>query len=242
MEKQKIIDKYIAGKLTREEKSQFDTWMKEDPKFSRDVKFLKDLSAVVSKEEESDLKSRLIEVEKKVANKGKRLAKRIGLIVLGVLLLLAAYFGYRNAEQKNTPAGIYAANYEVYPNVYFPVTRGKTDIMSEAFMAYERGDYKLAAEKIEERLQTSNALELKFYQAMSYAEMGNLPLAIRNLEDVRRFDSAYVDECYWYLALFYMKLGNYPAAIERFQTFYEISTDEPKKEVAKKSIYLLQAQ
>lgn len=177
-----------------------------------------------------------------IASKGKRLFKRIALAVLGVILMLVAYFGYRNEEQKNTPAGIYAANYEVYPNVYFPLTPGNTDVMTEAFSAYEKGNYKLAAEKLEERLQSSSALELKFYQAMSYAEMGNLPLAIRRLEDIRRFDSAYVDECYWYLGLFYMKLGNYAAAIERFQIFYEISTDEAKKEVAKKSIYLLQAQ
>jgi tetratricopeptide (TPR) repeat protein len=242
MDKQTIIEKHLKGILNAAEQAQFDSWVKEDAKFRNEVKFLTDLSAAVTKEEQSELKSRLVEVEKKIGSKGKRLGKRIALIVLGVLLLLAAYFGYRMEEQKNTPAGIYAANYKVYPNVYFPVTRGKTDVMSEAFMAYERGDYKVAAEKIEERLQTSSALELKFYQAMSYAEMGNLPLAIRKLEDVRRFDSAYVDECYWYLALFYMKQGNYPAAIERFQTFYEISTDEPKKEVAKKSIYLLQAQ
>jgi tetratricopeptide (TPR) repeat protein len=242
MEKQTIIEKHLKGSLNAKEQEQFDTWIKEDVKFQNEVKLLTDLAAVTRKEEEAELKSRLGKVESKLENSGKRRIKRIALVILGVLLLLAAYFGLQHQEKQNTPEGIYAANFEVYPNVYYPVTRGNTDVMTQAFMAYERGDYKEAAVYLGERLETSSALELKFYQAMSYAQMGNLPLAIRNLEDIRRFDSQYVDECYWYLGLMYMKQGNNAAAIERFQIFYELSTEEDKKQVAIRSIYTLQAQ
>ena len=140
---------------------------------------------------------------------------------------------------KKSPEGIYASNYETFPNLYHPVTRGNADLMTEAFTAYENGNFSLAADKIGEQLKTSSALELKFYQAMAYGEMGNLPLAIGRLEDIRRFQSEYLDESYWYLGLYYIKQGNYTFAIDRLQTFIELSKDEKKIAAATKILKLI---
>ncbi|GLR19713.1 tetratricopeptide repeat protein [Portibacter lacus] len=241
MDKKTLIDKYIISELNKEEQVQFDQWMKEDEKFRNDVQFYSNLSVVAESHEKDVLSARLTKVEDKMGNKKKSLIRRVLLIVLGVLLLVAAFVGYRLDKMKNTPSGIYATHFEVYPNVYYPTTRGNGDLMTKAFMAYENGDYVAAADLLEERIKTSEAIELKFYQAMAYAGMGNLPLAIKNLENIRRFQSAYYDECLWYLGLFYLKLGNAPAAIDRFQTFYEVSDDAAKKKVAADAIRMLNA-
>lgn len=240
MDKQTIIDKHIKGSLSQVEKQQFDVWMKEDQKFMNDVGFYENLSVVVQDHEKEALKSRLEGAESKLLGGKKKMLKRILLILLGLLLLTAVFLGLRMEKMKSSPAGLYASNYEVYPNVYFPVTRGQSDEMTKTFMAYEAGNYGEAARLIEERLKTSSAIELKFYQAIAYGEIGNLPLAIGRLEDIRRFDSPYVDESYWYLGLYYLKQGNHPSAIDRFQTFYELSNDIAKKKAAEEIIGALQ--
>jgi len=229
MDKKTIIDKHISGSLSKAEQQQFDRWVKEDEKFRNDVAFFEDLSVVTADHEKVALKERLEKVEGKLSGGKKRMVKRILLVILGLLMITAAIIGLRSDKMKSSPAGLYASNYEVYPNVYFPVTRGQGDEMTKTFMAYEQGNYKEAASMLEERLKTSSAIELKFYQAMAYGEIGNLPLAIRRLEDIRRFDSDYIDEAHWYLGLYYVKQGNKPAAIDRLQTFYELSDDEAKK-------------
>lgn len=229
MDKQNLIDKHVTGSLNADEKKQFEIWLKEDNTFKNDVSFYENLTAVSRESAKAELKEQLKKRESKIANKGKNNLRRILLVVLGLLLIASALIGYQLEKKKKSPEGIYASYYEPYPNVYYPVTRGNTDDMTQAFMAYENRDYKTAAEKLEERLKTSSAIELKFYQAISYAEMGNLPLAIGNLEDIKRFSSEYIDETYWYLGLFYLKQYNYQAAITHFQDFIELTKDTTKK-------------
>lgn len=232
MDKQNIIDKYVLNQLSVEEQQQFDNWLKTDPKFKSEVTFYQNLAAAAREKEKDTLKQQLEKRELKIANKGKRRLKKILLVSLGTLMLIAAFVGYRLEKMKKSPEGIYASHYEVYPNVYFPVTRGNTDVMTQAFTAYENGDFKTAAEMLDERIKTSSAVELQFYQAMSYAEMGNFPLAIGKLENMKRFGSDYLDEAYWYLGLFYLKQLNYNAAISHFQDFIELTTDAKKKAAA----------
>lgn len=240
MDKETIIDKYINHSLSKTEQQLFDKWMKEDPSFKKDVSFFENLSAVSQDHEKEALQSQLEGLDSKLSSGKSRLLKRILFIVIGLVLLTIAYMGLKPEKKASTPAQLYASNYEVYPNVYYPVTRGQSDEMTKTFMAYESGNYTEAAKLLEERLQTSSAVELKFYQAMAYAEIGNLPLAIGRLEDIRRFDSEYMDESYWYLGLFFLKQGNKAAAIDRLQTFYELSNDDKKKKATYDIIMALQ--
>lgn len=234
MEKLKleIIEKYIRGALTDSEQEQFDTWNKSDENFRKEVKFQQDLAVIAKEDMRLKIKNQLEKQEKKLANKGKRTVRRVLLVVLGILLLAAAFFGYQREKKMKSPEGIYAKHYETYPNVYFPVTRGKTDLMTMAFMAYEGRDFVEAAKQIDEKLKTSSANELKFYQAISYAEIGNFPLAIKNLEDIKRFQSDYTDEAYWYLGLFYLKMQNTPSAIRNFQDYIEVTDNDKLKKNA----------
>ncbi|WP_235298564.1 tetratricopeptide repeat protein [Portibacter marinus] len=179
-------------------------------------------------------------MEKKKGPKGKSTLRRAILIIIGILLLAASIIGYNLEKTKKSPEGIFAAHYEVYPNVYHPVTVGNSDLMTRAFAAYENKNFKEAAELLEERIATSSAIPLKFYQAIAYGEMGNLPLAIKNLENIRRFDSPYIAESYWYLGLYYTKLGNKDAAVKRLQEFYEHSDNPERKKEAADIIHTLQ--
>lgn len=154
------------------------------------------------------------------------------MVSIGVILLASAIIGYQLEKRQKSPEGIFSRNYEIMPNTFYSIKEGNKDIMTEAFMAYENKDFVLAAEKLEERIKTSGASELKFYQAMSYGEMGNFPLAIRSLENIKRFNSDYIDECYWYLGLYYIKQGNYQMSIKNFQDFVELTDDPIKKQKA----------
>ena len=167
--------------------------------------------------------------EAKKSNEGKNTLRRVLLIVLGIILLAAAVIGYQLEKEKNSPAGIYASHYEVAPNIYHPVTRGNSDSLTQAFMAYENGNYPEAVEKFSELIKVDRSIELKFYQAMAYAEIENYPLALKNLENIKRFQSDYLDDSYWYLGLFYLKTGKQPSAIRHFQDFIELTEDSEKK-------------
>ncbi len=240
MDKETLIDKHLAGNLTSEEQGQFEELISSDPKFKKEVAFRKDIAAVAFENEKVELKERLATVDKKGPSKKRSNLRRILFVIVGVLLLATAIIGYQLEKMRKSPEGIYAAHYKTHPNLYHPVTRGNADLMTKAFTAYENGNYKEAAELLEERIATSRALELKFYQAMAYGEMGNLPLAIKNLENIRRFESDYFAESYWYLGLYYIKQGNKTAAIERLQTFYEATDDVDRKKTTADLIYTLQ--
>ena len=57
-------------------------------------------------------------------------------------------------------------------------------------------------------------------------------MAIKNLEDIKRFQSDYTDEAYWYLGLFYLKMQNTPSAIRNFQDYIEVTDNDKLKKNA----------
>lgn len=177
---------------------------------------------------------------RKQSPKEKNTLRRVLLIILGLLLIAAAIIGYQLEKKKNSPEGVFATYYEIHPNDYHSVTQGSQDVMDRAFAAYEIENYSEAAEFLGQRIASSNAIPLKFFQAMAYGEMGNLPLAIKNLENIRRFDSPYIDESYWYLGLYYAKQQNKDAAVKRMQDFYELNKDPKRKKAAADIIHHLQ--
>jgi tetratricopeptide (TPR) repeat protein len=238
MEKQKleIIERFVRGQLSNEEQVKFDSWNKDDANFRKEVKFQQDLQVVTKEDMKLKIKEQLEKQERKAANKGKRTVRRIILVVVGLGLIAAAIIGYQWEKKQKSPEGIYSSNYETYPNVYFPVNKDKSDIMNMAFTAYENGEFAEAARQMDERLKTSSSNELKFYQAIAYAEIGNFPLAIKNLEDIKRFQSDYTDEAYWYLGLFYLKMQNTPSAVRYFQDYIEITDNEKLRQKAIKIV------
>lgn len=228
-----LIDKYMQGNLSAEEENQFLDLKANSEKFRNALTFHEDLKVAATESERNEITKRLKANHQKTQKWRPKKWMRVAVIIAGLTMLGIGIWGLSQGNKQVTPEMMYASNYEVYPNVYFPVTRGNSEeIMTKAFTAYENGNYKLAAEMMEEKLKTSDALELKFYQAICYGEMGNLPLAIRNLENIRRFNSDYIDESYWYLGMYYLKQGNTAAARERLQTFLELSKDEAMRKKA----------
>lgn len=236
MNREELIDRYIQGELEAEALKKFEQSLKNDESLRNAVKLRKDLTSVIKDTEKEHLMARMKNLEAGNRPQKSSLVRRLLLITVGIILLLVAIFGYRHQMSKASPQTLYAEHFSPHPNVYYPVTRGNTDLLTKAFMAYESGAYVEAAELIEQQLQTSNAPALKFYQGICYAAMGNLPLAIRRFEDIKRWDTPYIDESYWYLGLIYSKQNLYEKSIENFQNFYELSNDDAKKEVAKNAI------
>ncbi len=164
--------------------------------------------------------------------KQKSKLRRVILVSIGVLLLSASFIGYNMEKKRKSPDGIFARYYETFPNTYFKTSEGGEDVMNKAFLFYEKGQYVQAAELLEERIKTSSAVELKFYRGLCYLEMGNYPLALKDLENIKRFSSDIIDETYWYLGMIYLKQKNYSAARSHFQDFIELTNDQEKRKEA----------
>jgi tetratricopeptide (TPR) repeat protein len=230
MDKQKLIDKYLSGQLSEKELNEFEALKKSDVYFQKEVSFLEDLKVVSEEDERQKLKYKLQNRERKIPKK-KNTLRRVIMIIIGILLILAAIFGYQYEKKIKSPDGIYAAFFEPLPNTYRPVTRDSyNNVETQGFTAYENGDYVLAAEKFEESIQSGNRdLSIKFYQGVCYGAMGNLPLAIQNMENVKRWEFPYLDEAYWYLGLFYLKQKNFNQSIVHFQDYIELAKDEEKR-------------
>jgi len=233
MDQKSMIDQYISGNLSESEKAKITERIANDKEFAEEVKFRSQIGAVAVESERKVLKKRLQKMESNSEKPVKNNLRRVIMIIIGMLLIAAAFIGYNMEKKSKSPEAIYAAHYETYPNVYHPVTRGNSDELTRAFMAYENSNFSEASEMLEVQIsESANNLPLIFYQGLSYGEIGNYALAIKNLEEVKNSDSEYSDEAYWYLGLFYLKQGNKNAAIARLDEYKNRIEDPSKKESA----------
>jgi tetratricopeptide (TPR) repeat protein len=228
MNKQELLEKYLAGNLSEEETVAFDELRKTDPDFNVDVSFHDDLSEVVLEDERKRLKSILTNRKPGKTKSNSRL-RRMLLIGLGLLLILATIFIFQYEKRQKSPVSIFASYFEPYPNSYRPVSRNSlNNAETQGFTAYENRNYELAAEKFDETLKENIDLSIIFYQGICYGAMGNLPDAIQNMERVKGRDFPYSTESYWYLGLYYLKQNETDRAVRHFKNFIALSKDTEK--------------
>jgi TolA-binding protein len=128
-------------------------------------------------------------------------------------------------NQSATPQELYAGHFKAYPNVFEPITRGEANPSkrTEAFAAYEAGNYTKAAALFTELLAEKEEAGMLMLLGNCYLVLGNTAEArnqfIRLINDFDDLDN----QAKWYLGLSYLKEGDVKTAQLIFQ---ELSNSE----------------
>ncbi len=218
MDKDVLIQKYLKGKLTPTEESQFQKYMEEDPSFAASVPFLEEVHYAFAKADYDTTKAQLENFHKEVRRKNWRswsvAATVLVLIGLGSLFFLTT---------ESSGEALYAAHFEPYKNVVQPTVRseGTQTTKTQAFMAYDEGDYKKAIAYMDELLADKPDATISLYRANALLQIGQTRAAIAALEfHIEKTDTVYA-EAQWYLGLGYLKIDEIALAKQSFNTLLQ---------------------
>lgn len=229
MNQEELIQDYLHGRLTPEEKAAVEFRISREKDFQAEVQAQKDLQAAFSAINKESLRHQLIEYEQEYAStKSLSLIQRIRkpkiwLSAAAILLLFG--FGWAYFLNKPTSDKIFQNYFEIYPNVEAPVVRGVSDkdLQQKAFYAYSNDSYVQAVTDFKALYQQTQKSYYLFYQANALLALNQAHEAIPLLEKQLSFQDDYSPKSKWYLALAYLKTGQQDQAIKLFQ---EIKTTQ----------------
>lgn len=196
MSTEDLIEGYLKGTLSEEDKFRFNELLISDKEFKADFEFQKKLRVAVILESREALKEklRLQEKEKKTDLTWLYAAASL-LLIIGVAFWFTGY-------QNNSTEKLYLANFEPYPNTVEPLVRSesKNTMRTRAFIAYEEKDFKNAVALFNKLYIQTEEDYAKFYSAMCYMELNEIKKASEILSNTS-WTPAYQDKANWYLAL-----------------------------------------
>ena len=227
MKQEKLIQKYFAQQLSKEEEKAFKLAYENDEAFKKEVEFQKSIQKVATFEERIKLKSYLDTI--KINTYPTQKQKILVLILFVIVIILFLYISLSKTSSNAT--SIYAEYYQTYPNTYYPVTRTPGDSLAMAFTAYENEGYKLAAELFDDILKRGNESgEILFYTSLTYNELNLVQNAINLMEMVPDNIPIYGIEKYWYLGLYYLNQNQIDKSKENLIQYSKMSDDKKKKQ------------
>lgn len=219
MKNQEYIENYFLGRLSASEMKHFEDLLKSDVAFKKEFDFQESLQKVIDLEEDEAFKNTLQNYENKKQTKKHY---KIWSIAASVLVLFGlSYFVLFQENVSNEE--LFAQNFEPYRNVIQPIERGDVlkDLKTQAFAAYEKGNYKNAISLFSELQKTQTNLYYIFYKANSYLALENTSEAIALLQKYITLNGKFTEKAQWYLALAYLKVDNVSEAKKILQNIEE---------------------
>lgn len=229
----KKIIAYLEGSMTEEEREEMEvnSWM--DPKLDQEIRTMRTLmEGIRSSGSKSSKEEKIARLKKyprpqalsdlppkhrtlTLLNTRKTIFY-VASIAAGLALLISIFI---LNPAPSTPRQLYAAYFEVSPNVGSRSVRSETDLPAtwEAYQAYDQQDYALAATLFENNLEDSNQRITDLYH------LGNCYLVLERWEEAVQAFSTVIEadhllspEAKWYLALAYLQTDNEAKSRELF--------------------------
>lgn len=211
---QELIQKYIDRDASPDEVKEIEYRLREEPAFARMHREFSKLPAGIRYHFLTDKLEQLRTLEKalppveeesgvvRMLSYWKPLAAAAAVIAAITFIFLF--------NRSETPAELYARNFEPYPNVFEPTQRGNdgpSDKRASAFAMYEQGNYDAAATLFTELLSEKKEPELLLLLGNANMVLGRDEEAKNNfLTLLRDFDGLDV-QAKWFLSLCYLKSG-----------------------------------
>jgi len=205
MNQEALIEKYILGTLTSEERVQVEEWIKTDPSFKEELEFQSNLKPVIEKEEDAAFKTALKEFESGHQTSSKRPIFRWLVAASFMILVVVGSLLYT----KSTSNTLFAENFQPYANVIQPVVRGNdvNDTKAKAFLAYENEEFKLAESHFTTLLNSTSDSYVLFYLANTKLALEKANEAIPLLNSYLSTGENLGSQAQWYLALAHLHQG-----------------------------------
>jgi TolA-binding protein len=209
-----LLERYFDAELNDEEKKYFASRVEQDKDFSALVQREKIIIGAIRNQGLLDNLSYLKSIEEKIEGNHSipfhsNLKTWHYYSAAAVIVLLIAV-KFLLPSQQETPEQLFTSYFKAYPNVFEPTVRG-TDLATkrtEAFQAYEQGDYQKASDLFTTLLNEKRESEVLFL-------LGNTNLMLGRVEEAQKNFVTLIEEfddldllAKWYLSLSYLKSGD----------------------------------
>jgi tetratricopeptide (TPR) repeat protein len=205
-----LIERYFDNELTQEELDQFRSHLKENhglQKLFDQEKLL--ISTVRFQAAQKDLKF-LEEVEQSLReNKTIYFRKHWYYYAAAACVAFLAIVLVWNRWEKENPDTLFALHFKPHPNVFEPSLRtgANAGLRSQAFAAYEQGNYEQASHAFTELLQDDHNDDAGMILLLGNSNLmlGKTKEAIENFGSLLLRHNELQVEAKWYLSLCYLK-------------------------------------
>jgi tetratricopeptide (TPR) repeat protein len=219
--KYELIESYLQGSMTAEERENFERQMQNDASLQEEVFLHKALEDDLPGESELEFQKKLEDVDKswKRPESGKSGGKVVSFQVWAVAAILivligAVFFTDIFKSSTSDPQQLFASNFEPYQMILNTrsgqnLEGNKQEQLNEALEAYAQKKYTKAASIFEDLTSDNADQELyELYAAVSRLAAGQAVTAAEKLEKLQSYSSPSLrQQIRWYLALAHLKSG-----------------------------------
>jgi len=230
MDTKTLLEKYFDGSLSKDEKIDFERLLAEDSSFRDEFEFEKNVKSAITLNKRDELKKMLHSFE--TTKKPKK--SFYWIYAAASIMIFVGLFTWKNFSTTNYDT-LFDEYYQTYPNTVSPTVRGttSTDIQSNAFYAYDSGNYQEAIALFSEIYSKNGDDFALFYKGLSLIELQKYEEALVVLQKSNSIKNSTFEPYFlWYSALIHIKLQNKKEASLQLKLLIE--SENPLKEVAKK--------
>lgn len=210
-----FIERYLEESLNPAELTEFEERLSNDEEFRKSFETYETLLKGIRYSGQNQLLQKLKKVEASMTIEESFAKRRWGIPVkkfysysaAATILLLLTFTFIFIARHNPSPAEVFEKNYQTYPNVVLPTTRGDNSNKNDkqmAFYLYDSEKFKEAAIHFDRLLKEDNDPALLLYSALSYMETGNFDLAVERLKNLINENSDYKAQGEWFISLAYI--------------------------------------
>lgn len=228
-----LIERYFDNSLTAEETEVLKERLRKDDRLQKlfnDERLL--INTIRYQAARKDLEF-LKGVERSLGKDSRRGIKRdLYYYAAAACVALLALALWRPWAQE-TPAELFNAYYEPYPNIFEPVLRGEESTpRSQAFQAYEQQQYEQASILFSGLLREQRDAGMLLLLGNANLMTGKTEVATSNFKDLIAGYEELDTEAKWYLSLCYLKTGEAAAARDLLKEIAGKNTPESAKAAA----------
>ncbi|OFX49608.1 MAG: hypothetical protein A2046_05950 [Bacteroidetes bacterium GWA2_30_7] len=217
-----LIERYLDGELSEQEKLQFELDIKTNKELANDLLLHKEIRKALADEEIIDLREKLNNISDKFHEKERKTKKKKQFAIylsssLIVISLITSFYIY---DKKYTNDELYNMYYEHYDAG--TITRGEIksskEIYTNALRTYDIGKY-VDAIKLFEQISDSSEyyISKEYFTGLSYMELLNFEKAIIHFEPLLdNNESIYYENIIWFTGLCYLKTNQNEKAKQQF--------------------------
>lgn len=207
MDQQELINAYLDRKLSPEDQKLFENLIEDNPEYKAELEQQKKLKAAITLSERESLRGFLEEVDSLPPQTSLKSWLFSGAIAF--LLVLAGYFLWITLSMSPGQK-LFAKYFESYPNQVPPslLENDEFGLKSEAFQAYDQGDFQKAAALFEQVKTQPDSDFALLYLGICQLELGRPEKAIPVLSLIPvNSKTASKEVASWFEALGYFKLN-----------------------------------
>jgi tetratricopeptide (TPR) repeat protein len=209
-----LLERYFDAELNEEEQKNFASRVEQDKDFNALVQREKVIIGAIRNQGLLDNLAYLKSIEEKIeGNHSIPLSSNFKTwhyysAAAVIVLLIAVKFLLPSSQQ--TSQELFTSYFKAYPNMFEPTVRGANEVTkrTEAFQAYEQGNYKKASLLFTELLKENQEPGVLLLLGNANLMLGQVAEAQKNLVTLIEESDDLDIQAKWYLSLAYLKSGD----------------------------------